>query len=94
MVRTRQAAERRYDREKEDLRAGRKPRARHDAAAEIDVATACNKFLAAKKDLVDSGELKPVWSKYCADAHFLVIRQLAKPMLLSFQSVKAECEVA
>jgi integrase len=53
-----------YNREKEDLHAGRKPRSDPDGLTVKDLA---NQFLAAKRSLVDSGELKQrSWDDYKA----------------------------
>lgn len=54
-----------YDRQKEDLHSGRKPReAPAEGTTVIDV---CNAFLKCKKDLLDDGELSiHTWAKYKA----------------------------
>lgn len=51
-----QAALEKYQREKDDLQAGRTPRENRDG---LTVGDLCNKFLATKRHLVDTGELSP-----------------------------------
>src|ERR1044071_9934929 len=53
---------RRYNEQKDDLHAGRKPRVEVEA---VTVKDAVNSFLNAKQALVDSGELSPLtWADY------------------------------
>src|SRR3954468_15326693 len=57
-----QAALNRYQDQKDDLYAGRKPRV---SAAGVTVRDLLNRFLTAKKQLLDSGELAPrTWADY------------------------------
>src|SRR5262245_21698171 len=64
-----------YLAEKDDLHAGRKPRADQDATTVKDTV---NAFLNAKQALVDSGELSPrTWATY-KDACDLLVQRLGK----------------
>jgi integrase len=72
------AALKKYLAEKDDLHAGRKPRADANAATVKDVA---NAFLNAKQALLDSGELTPrTWGEYKA-ATDLLVKHLGKRRL-------------
>ena len=53
------AARRRYEHDRVDLEAGRKPRPRQLSEGGVDVAAICNAFLEAKKAMVEAGELSP-----------------------------------
>jgi integrase len=52
-----EAAEKRYDAERADLEAGRTPRPVEVTTGRVDVAFACNSFLNAKRQRVESGEI-------------------------------------
>jgi integrase len=69
-----------YERQKEALHAGRKPRAEADA---LTVKDAANAFLNAKQALVDTGELSPrTWADYKRVCDLLV-NHLGKQRLVS-----------
>ena len=56
------AALSKYQEQRDDLQAGRKPRTQADA---LTIRELCNKFLTSKKSLMDSGELSPrTWKDY------------------------------
>ena len=62
-----EAARRRYERQRFDLEAGRKPRPLDVQTDGIDVATMCNHFLTSKRRRVEAGELKErTWREYHA----------------------------
>lgn len=64
------AAEAKYNTEKADLHAGRTPRLHPDG---ITVMALANRFLSAKKAIVQSGELSPrTWSDYYGSCEYLV----------------------
>ena len=64
------AALKKYTAERDDLHAGRTPRLHPDGLTVRDLA---NRFLSAKKALVQSGELSPrTWSDYYGSCEYLV----------------------
>jgi integrase len=66
--------------EQDDLRAGRTPRAKADA---LDVAEMCNRFLAAKKQLVDNQEIGVRTFKAYRDTCLNVIEAFGRTRLVS-----------
>src|SRR5262245_13492906 len=75
------AAEREYNEQAGDLHAGRKPR--EQGAEGVTVKELCNRFLNAKRALVDSAELSPMtWDDY-KEAAELVVSAFGKGRLVS-----------
>src|SRR3954447_16167438 len=74
------AALTKYLEQKEDLHAGRKPR---EATGALTVKDLANRFLNAKKALLESGELSPrTWDEYKA-ATDLLVSKFGKQRLVS-----------
>src|SRR6516164_3957861 len=74
------AALAKYLEQRDDLHAGRKPRADQGAVTVKDV---CNAFLNHKRALVDSGELSPrTWREY-KDACDLLVKRLGKQRVVA-----------
>jgi integrase len=75
------AAEKKYEAQKADLHAGRKPR--EVSAGGVTVKELCNKWLAHKEDKKDAGELSPrTWLNYHETAE-LLIEKFGKSRLVS-----------
>jgi hypothetical protein len=71
-----------YNKEKDDLHAGRKPK-EADTSAGVTLKELCNKFTRAKKALVDSGELtNRSWEDYKA-ASVVILKQFGGSRLLA-----------
>lgn len=76
-----QAALEKYDQQKDDLHAGRKPK--HDDPDHGTIKELCNGFLRAKRSMVDSGELtERSWQDYKA-ATDLIVAHFGKWRLLT-----------
>lgn len=70
-----------YEEQKDDLHAGRKPK--EEVSAGVTVRDLCNKFLNSKQALVDVGELSPrTWTDY-KEATDLIVSNFGKSRLLS-----------
>lgn len=77
------AAEKKYNAEIEDKKSGRKPRPVEVVTGRVDVGFACNAFLHAKKQRVESGEMSERTWKELSDSCTFMLKVLKRDRLVS-----------